>query len=321
METRASHAVVVGGGLIGCTIARALALEGVAVTVVDRAKVGREASHDAAGMLAPQSEAEAPGPFLDLCLESRALYPAFAEALFAEVGSNVGYRDDGTYLIAFDDGEAARLEAMRARHEALGLASSLLSPAEARRVEPALSPAARLVLSVPGDHQVDNRRLVEAVALSCFKRGVRMVENTPVRGIARDVAGRVCGVETTAGRLEADLVVVAAGSWCNFVGGFPVPVEPVKGQMLMLELASPPFRHVLRSERCYVVPRIDGRVLIGAACFMLMLAMLYLVSSLFSPYSPLPGIAGLLYLATLVAARRATSLPIRPIPKMPRVLL
>jgi glycine oxidase len=264
MDTKPRDAVVVGGGIIGCSIARALAREGIAVTIVERAKLGREASHDAAGMLAPQTEAEAPGPFLDLCLESRDLYPSLVEELYAEVGATVGYRDEGTFLIAFDDDEADRLRYAAARHEALGLAATLVAAPDARRVEPALAAGAKLVLSVPGDHQVDNRRLVEALVLSCFKRGVKIVENTPVRALARDAGGRVCGVETTAGRFDADLVIVAAGSWSNFVDGFAIPVEPVKGQMLMLELTSPLFRRVLRSERCYVVPRVDGRVLIGA---------------------------------------------------------
>lgn len=264
MDMKPSSAVVVGGGIIGCSIARGLAREGIAVTVVDRAKLGREASYDAAGMLAPQTEAESAGVFLDLCLESRALYPAFVEELYAEIGASVGYRDDGTFLVAFNEDEAARLRETAARHAELGLEATLHTPADARLVEPAIAPSARLVLSIPGDHQVDNRRLVEALVLSCFKLGVTIVENTPVRSLARDEGGRVCGVETTDGRIDADLVVVAAGSWSNYVEGFAVPVEPVKGQMLMLELAAPLFRRVLRSERCYVVPRLDGRVLIGA---------------------------------------------------------
>jgi glycine oxidase len=264
MDTKRSDVVVVGGGLIGCMIARALAGEGLGVTLVERAKVGREASHDAAGMLAPVAEAEEAGPFLDLCLESRALYPALADELFDEVGGNISYRDEGTFAVAFDEAEEARLYAAAARHAALGLKSEVLSPGEARHVEPGLSPRVRRVLVVADDHQVDNRRLVEAVALSCFKRGVEILEHTPVRALVRDAAGTVCGVETTTGRIDAGLVVVAAGSWSNFVAGFTVPVAPVKGQMLMLDLASPAFRHVLRSERCYLVPRTDGRVLVGA---------------------------------------------------------
>lgn len=256
--------VVVGGGIIGCSIARALVRRGRSVTLVERARVGREASWDAAGMLAPQAEAEEAGSFLDLCLESRALYPQLAEELFDEVGANVCYRDEGTFLAAFDENESERLKRLAARQSALGLKADLLSAAEARTEEPAIAADVATVLSIPGDHQVDNRRLVEALALSCFRRGVRILENTPVRRLRRDATGRIDGVETTTGPIAADTVVVAAGSWSNFVEGFHVPVEPVKGQMLMLELASPPLRRVIRSERCYVVARIDGRVLIGA---------------------------------------------------------
>ncbi len=264
MTRKRADVVVVGGGLIGCMIARGLASEGRDVTVVERSKLGREASHDAAGMLAPQAETAEPGPFLDLCLESRALYPSLAEELFAEVASDIWYRDEGTLLLAFSDREAAQLRTLATRQASLGLRADILTGDEARHLEPAVSPSVALAIDVPGDHQVDNRRLLEAVTLSCYARKVRIVENTPVRSLSRDAAGRVNGVETTTGRLEAELVVIAAGSWSSFIGEFPVPVEPVKGQMLMLELASPPFRRVLRSERCYLVARIDGRVLVGA---------------------------------------------------------
>ena len=263
MTTRHTDVVVVGGGLIGCLVARELAHDGHRVTLVERAKVGREASHDAAGMLAPLAEAVAPGPFLDLCIESRNLHATLADELFAEVGTDVWYRDDGTYLVAFDDTEAAALRARAALHASLGLHSEMIPVEIARREEPALSPLVTAALSVPGDHQVDNRKLVEAAALSCYARGVKIVEHTPVRSLLRDANDRIVGVDTTAGPIDAECVVVAAGSWSSLIGGFSVPVEPVKGQMLMLELVSPPCRRVLRSERCYVVARIDGRVLVG----------------------------------------------------------
>ena len=264
MKRKATDAVVVGGGLIGCSVARALAGGGLDVVVVERAQVGREASYAAAGMLAPQAEIEESGPMLDLCLESRALFPDLAEALYTETGVDVRYRDDGTIVVAFGDDEASRLRDHADRQHEMGLECEMMTAAEARRAEPALSPAVSAALSIAGDHQVDNRRLVEAMALSCYARKVEIVENTPVRAIVRDESGRVAGVETTAGTIHAPLVVVAAGCWSSLVEQFPVPVEPVKGQMLMLELASPLFRRVLRDERCYLVSRIDGRVLVGA---------------------------------------------------------
>ncbi len=261
---RHTDVAIVGGGIIGCSIARALASEGLDVTIVDRAKIGRESSYDAAGMLAPQAEAEQPGPFLDLCLESRDMFATLAGELFDEVGLDVWYRADGTLLLAFDEKEAAHLRARAKAFRGMGLECELLTPSAARRAEPALGPNVAAALSVPGDHQVDNRKLVEAYSLSCFARGVHIIEHAPVRAIARDESGRVSGVDTTVGRIAAETVIVAAGCWSNFVEDFPVPVEPVKGQMLMLEMGSPPCRKVLRSERCYVVARIDGRVLVGA---------------------------------------------------------
>lgn len=257
-------AIIVGGGIIGCLIARLLAMQGKSVTIIERGALGREASHDAAGMLAPQSEADKPGPFLDLCLESRSLFPELADDLFRESGVDVRYRDDGTFLLAFDTDEAERLAALAALHTSWGLQAEVLAPAVARQFEPAVAPNVVSVVSIPGDHQIDNRRFVEAAIVSCHALGVKILDHTPVRALLRDANDRVCGVDTTDGIVESETVIVAAGCWSNFVAGFPVPVEPVKGQMLMLELAVPIGRRVLRSERCYVVSRVDGRVIIGA---------------------------------------------------------
>src|SRR4051794_12475919 len=117
---KSSDVLIVGGGIIGFAIARSLAAEGLDVTVVERALPGQEASAAAAGMLAPQGEVEEQGPFLDLCLESRRLYPALAEELFGEIGAEIRYRTEGTFCVAFTDQEAERLRATAELHRSLG---------------------------------------------------------------------------------------------------------------------------------------------------------------------------------------------------------
>jgi glycine oxidase len=238
-STTQVDALVVGGGLVGCMIARALASAGLSVKLLEREAVGAGASHDAAGMIAPQGELADGGPFLDLCVESAHLYPLLAEELFAETGVDVRYRQDGTFAVAFDEHEAERLKRVAGVHSGLGLKAELLGATAARRLEPALSDRVAAVLSIPDDHQVDNRRLTFAGATSCRQRGVD-------------------------GTYVASVTVVAAGCWSSQIEGFNVPVEPVKGQMLALDLVAPPFARVLRSERCYLVSRIDGRILIGS---------------------------------------------------------
>jgi glycine oxidase len=265
MDSRAkSDVLIVGGGLIGCSVARSLAAEGLSVTVVERDALGAGASNDAAGMLAPQAELDEGGPFLDLCVESARLFPSLAEELFVEVATDIRYRRDGSLAIAFDEAEVAHLRRVAASHTELGLRAELVDATTARRMEPALSEEIAVALSLPDDHQVDNRRLMHAITASCRLRGVSFVENTSVTQIVKDSSGRVVGIDAEGTRMHAGMTVVAAGCWSSTIEGFPVPVEPVKGQMLALDLVAPPFARVLRSERCYLVSRIDGRVLIGS---------------------------------------------------------
>jgi glycine oxidase len=256
--------IVVGGGLIGCLAARELRADGLSVRIVDRSLVGREASYHAAGMLAPQSEAEEDSPMFRIALQSARLFPGLAEDLYNEVGIDVRFRSEGTFHVAFEDAELENFQELVARQHAVGLTAEIIGPELARREEPALSEEIIGVLSFPEDHQIDNRRLMEAVVASCKKRKVDVVEQAPARELIRDQAGRVCGVSTTAGEFAAGTVVMAAGCWSSLVKGFDVPVEPVKGQILLLELMVPPFRRVLRSADAYLVARLDGRVLIGA---------------------------------------------------------
>src|SRR5579864_634166 len=164
--------LIVGGGVMGCGIGLRLAQAGAKVTVLERSIPGAEASSAAAGMLAPQVEADGPGPFFELCLRSRAMYGAFARELLELSGIDVAYLPCGLLRVAWDETGALDLEATAGWQRAMGLRAELLTGEEARRMEPALSPQAAAALYFPDDHQVDNRLVVRALSMAAARVGV-----------------------------------------------------------------------------------------------------------------------------------------------------
>lgn len=261
-----AEAVVVGGGVIGCAVARHLAAAGVDVIVLERGTPGAEASSAAAGMLSPLAEARAPGPFLDLLRQARSAFPAFAQMLCAETGIEVGYRDRGTLMLALTAEDESELDGRYRWQSAAGLEVERLSAEEALRLEPKLNPAVRWALRFPGDHQVENRQLARALWAAAAQAGARFQLGAEVTRLLRE-GSRVRGVELAGGEtVEAEAVVMAGGSWAGRMEGLPrpLPVFPVHGQLLAVEALPPIFEHVVDSPRCYLVPRADGRLIAGA---------------------------------------------------------
>lgn len=259
-----SEALIVGGGLIGCATALRLRDAGCAVTVVDRGEPGREASWAAGGILAPEVEAHGPGAFVELMRAGVARWRPFADELRARAEIDVGYRADGTLQLAFDDDEAAALEARARWQRGAGVPVEALAAAEVARLEPALA-APRLALRYAGGHQIDTRAAVRAVVVACARAGVTFVRSE-VRRLRHD-GRRVLGVDTDGGPRDADHVVIAAGAWSTQLDGVPLPpgaVTPVRGQMIELRASAPPVRHVVFGAGGYLVPRADGRVLVGS---------------------------------------------------------
>ncbi|HJU55206.1 MAG TPA: glycine oxidase ThiO, partial [Pyrinomonadaceae bacterium] len=262
-------AVVVGGGVIGLAVARALAVRGVErVTLVERARLGAEASYAAGGMLAPQAEADAADAFFDLACAARDLYPRFAETLREETGTDVELERTGTLYLAFTERDEEEIEHRYLWQRRARMTVERLSADEARRLEPCISEAVRGALRFPLDVQVENRRLVAALSHAAEKRGVRLLTETLVSSLITE-RGRVQGVETSRGLISAPVVVLAAGAWTSFLSpadkGTPqVGIEPVRGQMLCFETNPRIARHVIYSPRGYVVPRLDGRLLAGS---------------------------------------------------------
>jgi glycine oxidase len=264
LVTRASECLVVGAGAIGMASALRLAERGLAVTLFDRGAPGDEASSAAGGILAPLAESHGPGALLELLLAARRRWPAFAEELRARSDVDLCYRSDGTLALAYDEDA---VEALRRRAEwqrGRDLAVEILTPAQALALEPAIAPPL-LALRFGGDHQVDNVRLVRALAAACLRAGVR-IERTCVRRVRHDGA-RVLGLDLDDGPRDAPLVLVTAGAWSSRLDGMPLPataIEPVRGQMIELTTPLPPFRHLLFGVGGYLVPRSDGRILCGS---------------------------------------------------------
>jgi glycine oxidase len=258
---RHSHDVlVVGGGVIGLSIAWQAAARGLDVLVLERdggAAAPSAASHVAAGMLAPVAEAAPAEPaVLELGLRSAALWPAFAAQLTQATGIDVGYRSAGTLLVAHDDDSARALEREHALREAMGLRAQRILGSEARRREPALAPGVRLGLDVPDDHSVDPRLVMRALGAAL---GPRVRHGAGVSAVESGGA-----VLQDGERLPAERVVVAAGAWSGTLAG--VAVRPVKGQLLRLRDPAGPglITRTLRFEGGYLVPRDDGRYVLGA---------------------------------------------------------
>ena len=261
---------IIGAGICGLGIGWRLAAAGADVEVFERGEAGRGATWAAAGMLAAGVEAE-PGEeaLLALNLWSQGLWPDFARALEAASGIEVGYRDEGTLVVAPTRDDAARLRATYDYQTGLGIDLAWLTPAEARRREPYLGPNLAAAVYSPNDHQANNRQVVRALCGAFLAAGGRLHENCPVTGLDL-AAGRVCGLWAGERRVSADVVVLAAGPWSQELPGLPEaarpPVRPVKGQMLALAMRedAPLVSHVLWAPGVYLVPRHGGRLVIGA---------------------------------------------------------
>ena len=266
---KTSDVVIIGGGVIGLAIARELSRRGVRdITLIERAGLGAEASSAAAGMLAPQAEADHPDAFFYLTCKSRDMYPGFAADLLSETGIDIELETTGTLYLGFTEYDAHELKERYRWQMDAGLPVQLLTSEEARELEPNIGPDVQLALKFPFDTQVENRRLVTALSVANQQAGVRLVTDTTVTSLNIS-HGRVLGVTTTRGSMATDNVVVAGGAWVSMLGmpdkALPdIGIEPVRGQMLCFDANPPVARHVIYSPRGYVVPRRDGRLLAGS---------------------------------------------------------
>ncbi|MFK7898649.1 MAG: glycine oxidase ThiO [Myxococcota bacterium] len=278
MAPRRFDLIIVGGGVIGVSIAERLSQEGLKVALLEGEALAAGASGAAAGMLAPLGEAHTGGPLLDLGLQSLALFEGLCARLKDEAGIDPEFERSGLLEVAFDPEEAARLEAKRTQAESSAGAWPFdpelerVDPADLRRAEPALSGDALAGLFSPHEAHLRPPLLVRALAQSARDRGVTFL--TGVRAERLLCAGsRISGVETSAGRFEAEQVVVAAGAWSPSLlaaSGLArpqaemLPVRPIRGQILQLDAPLPGTRAICWAPGIYTVPKRDGSWVVGA---------------------------------------------------------
>lgn len=259
---------IIGGGAIGLAIGWRLASAGLPVTVFDRGRAGGGASWAAAGMLAPVSEAEPEEEALiRLALAGHEIWPSFAEELHLKSGVSIDYWPCGGLHVALNRDEVERLRFLQDFLARLALEARWIGGAEARLMSPHLSPHVKAALLSASDHQVDNRKLAAALRAAFVAVGGLLREQAEVTALDL-AAGRVAGVVAAGQRYGAEAVILAAGAWSGAIEALPAAhqpaIRPVKGQMLAVRMAAPLTGVILWREGRYLVPRRDGRLLIGA---------------------------------------------------------
>ena len=272
-EKRSFDAIFVGGGVIGLACAWRAAQRGARVVVLERSRPPAGATNVAAGMLAPVGELTFGEPeLLELTLAAAALYPAFVAELEAATGRATGHLREGALHVALDGDEAAQLRRVHDLQRELGLAAEWLTPRRCRDLEPGLVPSFQGGVFAPDEASVDPRALAAALVAALTAAGGELrTECEVVDGIFG--SDRLIGVRTAAGEeLRADAVVLANGAWSGATEWLPEharpPVRPVKGETVELRArqgAAPPCARIVCSERVYLVPREDGRMIVGAS--------------------------------------------------------
>lgn len=273
MKKNAADVVIIGAGVIGCSIARDLVARGKSVIVVERDSPGRRATWAAAGMLSPLGEAGGAGPYLELGDASLDRFASFAQSLREETGIDVEYRTNGKLHVALDGDVDAELRALAAGPLANRFDVTLLAGQEARELEPHLSDSVTSAALVARDHRVNNRLLAQALLASATANGVAFRTANPVHAVVVR-SGQVTGVRVASGeQIDAAHVVIAAGAWSGQIEGLPrpLPLAPIKGQMFAVDARTRAadqtgiaIERVLFTRDCYIIPREDGRLLIGA---------------------------------------------------------
>lgn len=264
-RTKSYDVVVIGAGVIGLALTRELGMAGATALLIDKGTVGREASWASAGMLAPQCEGTRSSPFMRLLLESLELYPTFARSLFDETGVDIELQLNGIVRLPQSGADVNKIYEWQRKER---MAVEKWSGPDARMNVSGLSASLDSALNFPTNGQVENRKLVEALNRSC--ECLRSVDvKHRCRASAIESKGeRVSAVISDDQRFPAQSVVITAGAWSSGsafgIAGLP-HIYPVKGQMVCLDGTESGLEHVLYSDSVYIVPRLDGRVLVGSS--------------------------------------------------------
>lgn len=266
-----SDVLIVGGGVIGLSLAYELAGQGAKVRLVDRGPLGREASWAGAGILTPAAAQPTGDPYLELYRLSGEIYPVWSAALREETGIDNGYRQCGGIYLATSAEQQAELDRSSDLWRAQGIRAQRLDTAGLAQREPALAKglageASRFAWWLADEAQVRNPRHLKALALACARRGVEVSSGLAVEGF--EVSGsRVTHAITSTEKLAVGQVCVTAGPWSRTLVSrlrVEVPVRPVRGQMVLLTSPRPVLRSIVNAGKQYLVPRPDGRILVGS---------------------------------------------------------
>jgi glycine oxidase len=263
--------LVLGGGVVGLSIAYQLARDEKRVQVIDRNLPGKEASWAGAGILPPANLQTAVHPLEKLRGLSHELHPVWAELLRAETGIDNGFRRCGGLYLARSTGEAASLHALAASLAELEIEMTRISVAEVGEIEPALLPLANsghLVAAyrLPDESQLRNPHHLQALLAACLQRGVTISDHVEATDFVIN-AGKIDGVVTTSGTISAKQFCVTTGAWTFALLsrlGIETGILPIRGQMVLFRAPHRVFSHVLNEGPRYMVPRDDGRVIVGS---------------------------------------------------------
>ncbi|MCI0717210.1 MAG: glycine oxidase ThiO [Chlorobi bacterium] len=266
----ADKTIIIGGGIIGLSLGWQLVRRGADVEILERSKAGKSSSWAAAGMLAPQAEMG----FEDielfyLCRKSLEMYPRFLEELYNDSCIKAEYDKCGAIMPAFDRDDSERIRRLFDFREKIGLPVQWLTGSEAREIEPYLSPKCTFAVWMPEDGQIDNRKLLETLRTAFINAGGKLYEDHLVERI-NIKNGKAIGVHIHGIDIEADKIIVCAGSWSKMIEGIPEeaqpPVRPVKGQAISLIMDDTcKVTHAVRAPDAYLVPKKDGRLIVGAS--------------------------------------------------------
>jgi glycine oxidase len=256
---------IAGGGVIGGAIALELARAGLRVAVFDRQQPGQEASWASAGILSPAPENPGMVVMVPLGKASLGLYPEFVAQIEEISGKNTGFRPKGTLEALFSHDTKAELSTIIALHHGLGLKAEPLRAADARELEPALSEEVEAAVLRPEEGSIDNRALTAAILEAAQRSGAEVFSGNGAKAIWRE-GNRCVGLVLQNERVEAKWTVIAAGCFSAMIEGIApyAPVRPAKGQMVALRADDLKMERVLWSDKIYLVPRNDGRILAGA---------------------------------------------------------
>ena len=258
--------LLIGGGVIGLSLAYELVQRGQRVCILDRSAVGRATSWAAAGIFPPASTTST-DPVERFCDFSNRLHEQWATQLRADTGIDTGYRQCGAVYVARNDALALELRASAAMARSRGIRFEELSDREVSNLEPALRTADLCAAFLaPDESQLRSPRHLKALEAACAKRGVQMITDAEVTDFVLD-GGQIRGVRTLAGVFQAERYCLTSGAWTAALTsplGLNLILKPIRGQIVLLKLPRPPLTRIINEGPCYLVPRDDGRVLVGS---------------------------------------------------------